>query len=63
MSEITKKLVDISEVMTDGTMFIKMRSLMEAMEQKVNEGDEAAEQLVDFVNKFHKLCLYAQKSS
>jgi hypothetical protein len=46
--------------MADGFYFLKMRMLFERYEQEAKEGNDSSRQLVDFVEKFHKICVYVR---
>ena len=58
MKEITQKLSDISEVMSDGYHFLNMRFLLEDIQER---NDSSAKELINIVDKFHKLCKYITK--
>ena len=52
----TQQLGEISLIMGDGYHFAKLRFLLEGMPH-----DENKEKILDIVEKFYKLCKYAEK--
>lgn len=60
--DIATKLAKISEIMSDGAQFVKMRFLLEDMAKDADDGDEAAEKVLEIVTHFHNLCSYVERS-
>lgn len=58
---ITKKLVEISEVMADGVHFIHMRLLVEDWQARADAGDDGAEAAIRMIEQFHRLCVAVKK--
>ena len=56
--KIAKKLADISLVMADGFMFMKVRSLVEEWDRMAKDGDPTAKQAMQTINQFYNLCKY-----
>lgn len=54
-ADITKKLGEISEIMGDGYIFVKMRMSAERWENETNI--QSSVELLDIINRFHKLCV------
>lgn len=54
-SELRKSLQDISLAMSDGYMFLQVRSLLEGVNSQAENGDEAAKELMLIVSRFDKL--------
>lgn len=53
---VSKKLADISLVMADAFMFLKVRLLVEDWDQMAKAGDPAAQKAMLMINQFHNLC-------
>lgn len=60
VSDISRKLGEISLVMADGYHFVIMRELVEGWNNMADKGDERAKEMMDIINKFHRLCLTVQ---
>ena len=58
MSEITKKISKISQVMGDGYHFVNMRFLLEDLER--DSEDAAVKALFEAIDKVHRLCVYVE---
>jgi len=61
ISEISKKLADISEVMSDGFHFVKLRFFLESLEER-KDSDILANDVLKMVEQFHRLCLLAKNN-
>lgn len=61
MAEITRKLSEIWLTTSEVINFVDMRFMMEEMERRSAEGDQAAQELVSIVDKFHRLCKYIEQ--
>lgn len=59
----TQKLQYISETMSDGFLFIIFREFIGRIENELNDPfqREAAQQLMDMVDHYYKLCVYARE--
>ncbi len=55
--EVTRNLGEISEVMADGYHFVKMRMLVEEWEEKAQAGDKMAQDMMQVIDTFHRLCV------
>ncbi len=55
--EVTRKISEISEVMADGYHFVKMRMLVEDWEEKAVAGDKMAQDMMQVIDTFHRLCV------
>jgi hypothetical protein len=60
-TEITTKLLRISEIMGDGYRFIKIRAACEQWEREAREGNKSSAALIDFVEKFDRLIVTVTK--
>lgn len=60
--EISKKLGEISFIMGDGYHFMKMRMLMEGIDEKITNATATQVELdvYKMVEQFHRLCKYAE---
>ena len=56
MTEITKKITEISEVMSNGYHFVKMRFLLEDWERQAAAGNIQAQEAIKMIETFHRLC-------
>lgn len=61
VSEPSRKLAEISEVMADGYHFVKMRSLVEDWQELADLGNETAKEAIKMVDTFHRLCMVVKK--
>lgn len=52
----TKQLSEISRIMADGFHFAQLRFLLEGLPD-----DAGKQQILEIVEKFYKLCAYAEK--
>ena len=52
----TEQLGDISMIMADGYHFVKLRFLLEGMQE-----DDNKEQIKKIITQFYNLCKYAEK--
>lgn len=59
--EITRKLSKISEIMSDGYHFVKMREIAEKMERDAANGDFAASQVLTQLERFYNFCVFVEK--
>lgn len=60
MTGTDKKLAEISRIMADGYLFLKMRDLMQ---QVADDPDrKAGEELEEIVDHFYRLCMYVEKN-
>lgn len=57
---MNRKLVEISEVMADGYLWLKMRALLEWFERN-RDSDESSDKICEVVEQFHRLCEYVKK--
>jgi hypothetical protein len=59
----TEKLQYISETMSDGFLFVTFKAFIEQIENELKDPKqrENAQQLMDMVNHYYKLCVYARK--
>ena len=50
-AEITRKIGEISRIMSDGFLFVQMRFMLEQFEQMPDDPD--AQELLEIVNRFY----------
>lgn len=62
VSEMSRKLARISEVMNDGFVFLYMRELCERWQADADMGDANAQQMMQAIDKFYRLCDYTKKT-
>lgn len=62
-SPVSLKLAKISEVMSDGVHFIKIRLLVEEWDSLAASGDARAQEFMKTVDIFHRLCTTVQNSN
>lgn len=60
ITETSRKLAKISEVMSDAYHFVYMRELVEDWQAQADVGHPLAIEMMATINRFHDLCLYAQ---
>ena len=58
-AEITRKIAEISRIMSDGFLFVQMRFMLEQFEQMPD--DPAAQELLEMVNRFYRLCKHIEE--
>ncbi len=58
--EVSRKLMEIAEVMSDGFFFCKIRCLVEEWQKQADEGNANAGEMMKTINTFHRLCLVIQ---
>jgi hypothetical protein len=56
VSQMSRKLGLISEVMADGYHFVRMRDLVDDWQARADAGDATAQELIKVINTFHRLC-------
>lgn len=56
VSQITRKLGLISEVMADAYHFMNMRTYVEEWDQMAKAGDPEAQEMIRVIETFHRLC-------
>lgn len=61
VSEVSRKLGLISEVMADGYHFVTMREHVEQWQQQADSGDANAQKMIDAIDLFHRLCFYVKE--
>ena len=57
VSEVSRKLGTISEVMADGYHFVNMRELVEQWHEQADAGDKMAKDMMKVIDTFHRLCV------
>lgn len=63
VSEMSRKLGDISRVMADGFYFIHMRGQCEQFQAMADAGDPQAIEMIERINTFHRLCVHVERAS
>jgi len=58
-AEITRKISEISRIMSDGFLLVQMRFMLEQFEQMPD--DPAAQELLEMVNRFYRLCKHVEE--
>jgi len=58
---VKDKLGDIVEFGNDAMWFIRVSVMLKQFEFEALAGDPKAEQIIDIVNKFHKLVMFAKE--
>ena len=61
VSQVSRKLGEISEVMADGYHFIRMRALVEQWQDQADAGDQTAQDMMKVIDTFHRLCVVVKK--
>ncbi len=56
VSQMSRKLGLISEVMADAYHFVRMRDFVEAWEKDAATGSPDAVKMMEVINTFHRLC-------
>lgn len=62
VSEMSRKLARISEVMNDGFVFLYMREICEQWQAEADMGSSEAHQMMESIDRFYKLCDYMKKT-
>lgn len=57
VSEMSRKLGMISEVMSDGYHFIHLREYAEQWQAQADSGHADAQKMIEAINLFHRLCV------
>ena len=57
VSQVSRKLGEISEVMADGYHFVHMRTLVEQWQEQADAGDKTAQDMMKVIDTFHRLCV------
>ena len=60
VSEMSKKLGKISEVMSDGFHFIQMRAFCEQWQTEADAGNADSQEMIRIINTFHRLCVVVE---
>ena len=60
VSETSRKLALISEVMADGYNFLVMRELCQDWQAQADCGNQTAKDMMQTVETFYKLCKYVK---
>lgn len=63
ISETSRKLGKISEVMTDGFYFVFMREQCQQFQNMADTGDPQAIEMMRIIDTFHRLCLYIEETA
>lgn len=61
ITEVSRKLSKISEVMADTYHFIMMRAFVEQWQREADAGSEDARAMIDVINTFYRLCVTVQE--
>lgn len=60
--EMNRKLARISELMNDGFVFVHMRELCEQWQFEADMGSPKAQQMIQSIDTFYRLCDYMKKT-
>lgn len=60
--QVTRKLGLISEVMADGYYFVNIRMHAEEWERQAAAGNKDAQQMMEVIDTFHRLCSAIKKT-
>lgn len=62
VSEISRKLARISEVMNDGYIFLYIREICEQWQADADMGSAEAQEMMESIDTFYRLCDYMKKT-
>jgi len=63
--DMKTKLGEISETMADGFYFVNMLGLVQRMEAEALESvrdDSPAQEILDIISQFHRLCMIVKRT-
>lgn len=61
ISEVSRKLSKISEVMADGYHFVTMRAFVEQWQMEADMGNQQAAEMIMSIDRFYRLCVAVQE--
>ena len=63
VSEVSRKLADISRIMSDGYHFLKMRGIIEEWQESADQGNQTAVAGMELIDRMYNLCLIVERLS
>ena len=62
ISDMSRKLARISEVMADGYLFLHMRELCEHWQDEADTGGQYAQDMMKVIDTFYRLCDHMKRT-
>jgi hypothetical protein len=62
VSQMSRKLGEISEVMSDAFYFVRLRDWVETWQKQADAGDAPSQEMMKVIDTFHRLCQVVKNS-